>query len=148
MSRLVPWLAAGAVFFSPLVLAAGDYVGVLKPTSRLIAIPDSALRWPLTGSFGSEVAAGTGVEAVGMRLGYRYSRNWSIEAGYSDSGWGGTRSPFSGPRTGQRYGLGLKYDLTRSFGLKADMEHYSPFNRWGPRDSESDQLTLGVSLSF
>ncbi len=148
MPRPFSWLAACAVLIAPPVFAASDYVGVLKPTSRLIAIPDSALRWPLTGSFGSEMAAGTGSEAVQMRLGYRYSRNWSVEAGYSDSGWGGARSPFSGPRTGQRYGLGLKYDLTRSFGLKADMEHYSPFSRWNPRDSESDQVTLGVFFRF
>ena len=148
MSRLLSSLVAGSLFFAPAAFASGDYVGVLKPTSRLIAIPDSAMRWPLLPSFGNEVVPGTGAEAVQMRLGYRYSRNWSVEAGYSDSGWGGTRSPFAGPRMGQSYGLGLKYDLTRSFGLKADMEHYSPFNRWGPREADSDEVTFGVFWRF
>lgn len=131
-----------------MAMAAGDYVGVLKPSSRLIAIPDSALRWPMGGSLADGVGAGTGTPAVQFRLGYQYSRNLSVEAGYSDSGWGGIRSPFARPATGQRYGLGVKYDFTRSFGLKADMEHYSPFNRWGSREPESDQLTLGVFWRF
>jgi hypothetical protein len=148
MSRLISWLAAGTLLVAPVAFASSDYVGVLKPSSRLIAIPDSALGWPYAGSFGNGVGAGTGAEGGQLRLGYRYSRNWSVEAGYSDSGWGGTRSPFAGPRAGQRYGLGLKYDLTRSFGLKADMEHYSPFSRWSPRQPESDQVTLGVFWRF
>lgn len=55
-----------------------------------------------------------------------------------------------GLRTGSglRYGLGVKYDLTRRIGLQAEMERFSPLDRWGPRESDADQITLGVSWRF
>lgn len=129
-------------------MAAGNYIGVLKPSATVLAIPDSALRLPFGGAFGVGAGAGNGIDSFQLRLGYRYSRNWSVEAGYSDSSWGGARSPFVGAGSGQRYGLGLKYDFTRSFGLKADMAHYSPFNRSGLREPDSDQLSLGIYWRF
>jgi hypothetical protein len=50
--------------------------------------------------------------------------------------------------SGLRYGLGVKYGLTRNVGLQAEMERFSPLDRWGPREGESDQFTLGVSWRF
>ena len=49
---------------------------------------------------------------------------------------------------GVRYGLGLKYDVTRSVGLQAEMERFSPIDRWGPRESDTDQFKLGVRWRF
>ena len=49
---------------------------------------------------------------------------------------------------GLRYGLGLKYDVTRSLGLQAEMERFSPLDRWGSRDSDTDQVTVGVTWRF
>jgi len=54
----------------------------------------------------------------------------------------------SRPGAGVRYGLGLKYDVTRSVGLQAEMERFSPLDRWGPRDSDTDQFKLGVRWRF
>ena len=50
--------------------------------------------------------------------------------------------------SGLRYGLGVKYDLTRRVGLQAEMERFAPLDRWGPREGETDQFTLGVSWRF
>ncbi len=50
--------------------------------------------------------------------------------------------------SGLRYGLGVKYNLTRTVGLQAEMERFSALDRWGPREGESDQITLGVSWRF
>lgn len=55
----------------------------------------------------------------------------------------------SRPGAGVRYGLGLKYDVTRSVGLQAEMERFSPLDRWGPRESaDTDQFKLGVRWRF
>jgi len=53
----------------------------------------------------------------------------------------------------QRGGVGslgqcLGYDLTRSVGLQAELERFAPIDRWGPREGESDQFTLGVRWRF
>ena len=55
-----------------------------------------------------------------------------------------------GMRTGSglRYGLGVKYDLTRSVGLQAELGRFSALDRWGPREGETDQFTLGVRWRF
>lgn len=60
------------------------------------------------------------------------------------SGGDGTQRPGAG----LRYGLGFKYDLTRRIGLQAEMEHFSPLDRWGLRDADSDQVSVGVSWRF
>lgn len=70
---------------------------------------------------------------------------WRADAGISLLG-GGDAPPR--PGAGLRYGLGLKYDLTRAVGLQAEMERFSPIDRWGPRESDTDQFTLGVRWRF
>jgi hypothetical protein len=52
------------------------------------------------------------------------------------------------PGAGLRYGLGLKYDLTRRVGFQAEMARYSPLDRWGTRESDTDQVTFGVTWRF
>lgn len=69
---------------------------------------------------------------------------WRSEAGVSLL----SGEPASRPGAGVRYGLGLKYDVTRSVGLQAELERYSPIDRWGPRESDTDQFTLGVRWRF
>lgn len=49
---------------------------------------------------------------------------------------------------GIRYGLGLKYDLTRRVGLQAEMERFSSLDRWGQREADTDQFTLGIRWRF
>lgn len=70
---------------------------------------------------------------------------WRSGAGVSLLGGG---EPGLHAGSGLRYGLGVKYDLTRSVGLQAEMERFSPLDRWGPREAETDQFTLGVRWRF
>lgn len=70
---------------------------------------------------------------------------WRADAGTSLLGSGET---FTRPGAGIRYGLGFKYDLTRRVGLSAELERFSPLDRWGTRESDTDQFTLGVRWRF
>lgn len=49
-----------------------------------------------------------------------------------------------------RYGLGVRYDFTRAFGIRAELERYSALGLGSPfaGDGDSDQVTVGVSWRF
>ena len=48
-----------------------------------------------------------------------------------------------------RYGLGLRYDFTRSLGVRAEVERHSPFgSSLGTEADAADQLSVGVSWRF
>lgn len=201
MIRRLPSLLVLAATAAPLA-AAGDYVGVLKlpAAPAAIAIPEPGFYWRSAEPSGSPLGVPALAEGFQLKLGYRYSRYFSFETGYSDAvsaspfqGFGGHPArgrgysmdtvgtlPLWGHSTwghatlygrlgawrsdadisllpgeaatrsgaGVRYGLGLKYDVTRSVGLQAEMERFSPIDRWGPRDSDTDQFTLGVRWRF
>jgi hypothetical protein len=49
-----------------------------------------------------------------------------------------------------RYGLGVRYDFTQAFGIRAELERYSALGLGSPfaGDVDSDQVTVGVSWRF
>jgi OmpA-OmpF porin, OOP family len=47
-----------------------------------------------------------------------------------------------------RYGLGMGYDITRAFGIRAEFDRFSPVAHPLPTDSESDQISVGVQWRF
>ncbi len=47
-----------------------------------------------------------------------------------------------------RYGLGVRYDVTKALGIRAEMERYSPLGSQLPGEIEADQFSLGVSWRF
>lgn len=47
-----------------------------------------------------------------------------------------------------RYGLGMSYDITRAFGIRAEFDRFSPVAHPLPTDSESDQISVGVQWRF
>lgn len=198
MSRSLTFLPAVLLAVSPAALAAGDYVGLLRPAARslAIAIPDPGFYWPRDTPFSRSLLVDRPTEGFKLKLGYRYSRYLSVETGYADAGPGTPGSPFaSAPARGRgfsmdtvgtlplwthaslygrfgawrsaggvsllsgaegshragaglRYGLGFKYDVTRRIGLQAELERFSPLDRWGPRESDTDQFTVGVTWRF
>lgn len=85
-----------------------------------------------------------GVSFYGRMGAYRGERN-----GFSgqqplwlgDSGRQGTR---------WRYGLGVRYDFTKSFGIQAQLERYSNLGLGSPfaGDADTDQVSVGVSWRF
>ena len=51
-------------------------------------------------------------------------------------------------RSRWRYGLGMRYDFTKSLGVRAEMERYSLMGGSSVSEPESDQISLGVSWRF
>lgn len=47
-----------------------------------------------------------------------------------------------------RYGLGMSYDITRAFGIRAELDRFSPVAHPLPTDSDSDQISVGVQWRF
>lgn len=49
-----------------------------------------------------------------------------------------------------RYGLGVRYDFTKSFGIQAQLERYSNLGLGSPfaGDADTDQVSVGVSWRF
>ena len=47
-----------------------------------------------------------------------------------------------------RYGLGVRYDFTKAFGIRAEMERYSPLGSPLATEAEADQFSVGVSWRF
>lgn len=47
-----------------------------------------------------------------------------------------------------RYGLGVRYDFTPTFGVRADLERYSPLGTPLAGDADTDSFTVGVSWRF
>jgi len=50
--------------------------------------------------------------------------------------------------TRMRYGLGLQYDFTKAFGIRAELERYSPLGQLLPTDADSDSFSVGVRWRF
>jgi hypothetical protein len=65
-----------------------------------------------------------------------------------------TLSPYATSLLGERgtrlrYGLGMRYNITRSFGVEAQMQHYSPLGApLSASDPESDLFSVGVKWRF
>jgi len=47
-----------------------------------------------------------------------------------------------------RYGLGMRYDFTKAFGIRAELERYSPLSAPLSGEVESDVFTVGLSWRF
>ena len=53
-----------------------------------------------------------------------------------------------GRGTRLRYGLGMRYDFTKAFGIHAELERYSPLGTPLASDAEADLFTVGVMWRF
>ena len=47
-----------------------------------------------------------------------------------------------------RYGLGVRYDFTKAFGIRAELERYAPFGSALAGESEADVFSVGMSWRF
>jgi OOP family OmpA-OmpF porin len=51
--------------------------------------------------------------------------------------------------TRMRYGLGMQYDFTKAFGIRAELERYSPLGQFQASDADSDSsFSVGVRWRF
>jgi OOP family OmpA-OmpF porin len=71
--------------------------------------------------------------------------------------YSGTRNAFSAnpislvgdnTRTRVRYGLGVRYDFTKAFGIRAELERYSPLGSPLTGEPEADLFSVGLSWRF
>ena len=190
----------------PASATAEDYLGGLKlPRSSAVA-PGGTFSFesePVSAFSSSGVRAGD--SGMRLKLGYKYSRFFSVESEFVDFGrappdifaspgnlssafrnstgfgvdtvatlpvWrsfsfygrlgayrGEARNPFAtystsllgegAPRgTRLRYGLGMRYDFTKAFGIHAEMERYSPLGAAQPGDPEAELISVGVNWRF
>ena len=99
-------------------------------------------------------ATGMGVDTVAMlpwrsfsfygRLGAYRGESRNAFAQYSTSLLGDASSR----GTRWRYGLGMRYDFTKSLGIKAEVERYSPLGTPLDAQIETDLISVGVSWRF
>jgi hypothetical protein len=99
-------------------------------------------------------STGFGVDTVATLPLWRFSFYGKLGAYRGDA-----RSPFAtystsllsdnGTRAARwRYGLGMRYDFSKAFGIHAEMERYSPLGSPLATDVEGDQFSVGVMWRF
>ncbi len=99
-------------------------------------------------------STGYGVDTVAMlpwrsfsfygRLGAYRGESRNAFAQYSTSLLGDSTSL----RTRWRYGMGVRYDFTKSLGIKAEVERYSPLGTPLEAQAETDLVSIGLSWRF
>lgn len=192
-----------AVVVATAPLAAwSDYLGMLKaPQSSLT--PAAFLKLD-TGGTSWSALGGNGENGFRVKLGYKYSRYFTVQGEYVDFGrnpadifaspgnlasafrstgygidtvgtlpvWrslsfygrfgayrGEARNAFAAYSTSLlgdstrstrlRYGLGVRYDFTNAFGIRAELERYSPLGGFLGNDADAaDLVSVGVSWRF
>ena len=186
-----------AAFAAPAVSA--DYLGML----RLPGSPSASTGFY---SFSSIAPSNltptfTADTTTRVRLGYKYSRFFSVESEYIDFGanggsafanpaslssafrstgfavdtiatlpvwrqfsfygrlgaYSGSRNIYfsnpvsllgDSPRARVRYGLGMRYDFTKAFGIRAEFERYAPPGSVLAGETEADVFSVGLSWRF
>ena len=124
----------------------GEYVDYGRPGASPFASPvilSSAFR-----------STGFGVDTVAtLPFGNRFSLYGRLGAYRGDSR--PLFAPYttslladSGRGTRLRYGLGMTYDFTKAFGIRAEFERFSPLAHPLPTDTDSDQISVGVMWRF
>jgi len=99
-------------------------------------------------------STGFGVDTVAMlpwrsfsfygRLGAYRGESRNAFAQYSTSLLGDSSSR----GTRWRYGMGVRYDFTKSLGIKAEVERYSPLGTPLDPQAETDLVSIGLSWRF
>jgi hypothetical protein len=100
-------------------------------------------------------STGFGVDTIAMLPLWRFSFYGRMGAYRGDArgGYGWHPSPLAEGQftrgTRLRYGLGLRYDFTRSLGVRAELERHSPLREPLLTDIDSgDQVSVGLSWRF
>jgi OOP family OmpA-OmpF porin len=124
----------------------GQFVDFGRTSADMFASPAN-----LASAFRS---TGMGVDTVAMlpwrsfsfygKLGAYRGESRNAFAQYSTSLLGDATSQ----RTRWRYGMGVRYDFTKSLGIKAEVERYSPLGTPLEAQVETDLVSVGLSWRF
>ena len=123
----------------------GEYIDYGRSPGDIFASPGN-----LASAFRS---TGYGIDTVGTvpvwrslslygRFGAYRGEARNAFAAYSTSLLGDTRN------TRLRYGLGMRYDFTKAFGIRAELERYSPLGALGSEADAADLVSVGLSWRF
>jgi OmpA-OmpF porin, OOP family len=132
--------------YSRFLSVEGEFSDFARP-SDIFANPAS-----LTSAFRS---TGFAVDTVATLPVWRFSFYGRLGAYHGDRNGFNTYSTTllesqAGRGTRWRYGLGVRYDITKALGIRAELERYSTLGLGSPfaGDMDSDQVTVGVSWRF
>ena len=124
----------------------GQFVDFGRTSAEMFASPSN-----LASAFRS---TGMGVDTIAMlpwrsfsfygRLGAYRGESRNAFAQYSTSLLGDSISR----GTRWRYGMGVRYDFTKSLGIKAEVERYSPLGTPLEAQVETDLISVGLSWRF
>ena len=131
--------------YSPYFSVESEFVDFGRPGSTLFASPANLASAFRSTGFGVDTVATMPWRSFSFygRLGAYRGEARSELASYSTS-------LIDGPMRGTRwhYGLGVRYDFTKAFGVRAELERYSPLGTPLASDTDTDSITLGVSWRF
>lgn len=131
--------------YSRYLAVEGEFVDFGRSSADLFASPGN-----LASAFRS---TGFGVDTIATLPLWRFSFYGRMGAYRGDRNGFGTYSTAlladSASRgTRLRYGLGMRYDFTKAFGIRAELERYSPLGSPIAGDVDADQFSVGVSWRF
>jgi hypothetical protein len=132
--------------YSRYLAVESEFVDGTRPAAELFASPASLGSAFRSASFGVDTVATLPVWRFSFygRMGAFRGDPRSMFGTYSTSLLGD-----NGARGGRwHYGLGMRYDFTKSLGVRAEMERYSPMGAGFAGDQESDLVSVGVSWRF
>lgn len=123
----------------------GEFVDFGRNAADIFASPGN-----LASGFRS---TGFGVDTIATLPVWRFSFYGRLGAYRGDrNGFGTYSTALLGDSvvrgTRMRYGLGMRYDFTKAFGIRAEMERYSPLGSQTPGEIDADQFSVGVSWRF
>jgi hypothetical protein len=125
----------------------GEYVDFGRPAAELFASPGN-----LASQFRS---TGFGVDTIAMLPLWRFSLYGRMGAYRGDArgGFGYSTALLPADQftrgTRWRYGMGVRYDFTKSLGVRAELERHSPFGSSLASEVDSaDQFSVGLSWRF
>ena len=134
--------------YSRYVSVEGQFVDFGRAQSDIFASPGN-----LASAFRSQ-GQGMGVDTVATlpwrsfsfygRLGAYRGDSHNAFSAYSTALLGDP----SARGTRWRYGLGMRYDFTKSLGIRAELERYSPLGTPLDAQAESDLISVGLSWRF
>jgi hypothetical protein len=131
--------------YSRFLSVEGEFVDFTRAAGDPFANPGN-----LASSFRS---TGFGVDTVATLPLWRFSFYGRMGAYHGDrAGFGAYSTALLGDSvvrgTRMRYGLGMRYDITKALRVRAEVERYSPLGALVPGEIDADQFSVGVSWRF
>ena len=129
------------------------WLAVEGEVSDFARMPPDVFGSPATSLASPFRAAGYGVDTVATLPWWRFSFYGRMGAYHGDARYpfGTYSTSLLGDAAGHnhvRYGLGVRYAITGSLGVRAQVEHYSPLGSPFAGEADGDLYSVGLSWRF